>query len=263
MIKLVVSDIDGTLLPEGTDKINPKLYDAIRELKRRDILFAAASGRQYASMLSVLRPVADDIIFIAENGTNVMCRGRNISCEYIDAEVAEEVVRCLRGLPDCKTTLSIPETMYIEDKDPAFLKLLTDGYHNEMAVVDDLIPYCKMTNKLSVYRADGVDKIEKEIMERFGGRLHITVSGRIWIDFMKPGTDKGNALATIQRQMHIGVEETMAFGDNCNDIGMLARAGESYAVAGAHPQLKECAKHIAPPIEEDGVLRMLQETLLS
>ena len=55
----------------------------------------------------------------------------------------------------------------------------------------------------------------------------------------------------------------MAFGDNCNDIGMLRQAGESYAVANAHPQLKEAAKHIAPPQQENGVLKVIRRELLS
>ena len=53
MIKLVVSDIDGTLLKEGTDQINPEMFDAIRQMRERGILFAASSGRQYASMRHV------------------------------------------------------------------------------------------------------------------------------------------------------------------------------------------------------------------
>ena len=50
MIKLIVSDVDGTLLPEGTADLNPELYDVIRELKAKGIVFAAASGRQMNSM---------------------------------------------------------------------------------------------------------------------------------------------------------------------------------------------------------------------
>ena len=44
MIKLICSDIDGTLLPEGTAEINPEIFDVIRKLKEKDIIFAAANG---------------------------------------------------------------------------------------------------------------------------------------------------------------------------------------------------------------------------
>lgn len=262
MIKLVVTDIDGTLLPEGTDQLNPELYDAIRRLKERGILFAAASGRQYGSMLYLFRPVAEDIIFIAENGSNVMFRGKNISSIYVEASLAEEVVRYNRTLPECETALSTPETMYLETENPEILKLLREGYHNNVEITDDLVKLCGSTNKLCVYRGTGIASVEKQIMEKFGSKLNTMVSGRNWIDFMSMDADKGNALAELQEMMGISVEETMAFGDNCNDIGMLNRAAESYAVANAHPQLKAAARYETLSNTEDGVLKVIREKLL-
>lgn len=262
MIRLVVTDIDGTLLPEGTDQLNPELYDAIRSLKDRGILFAAASGRQYGSMLYLFRPVAEDVLFIAENGSNVMLRGVNLSSNYVDASLAEEVVRYIRTLPDCETALSTPETMYVETENPEIIKLLRDGYHNNVDVTDDLVKLCGRTNKLCVYRGAGIAPVEKQIIDRFGDKLNTMVSGRTWIDFMSMDADKGKALAEIQKLLGISPEETMAFGDNCNDIGMLSRASESYAVANAHPQLKAAARYETLSNTEDGVLKVLRERLL-
>ena len=65
MIKLVASDVDGTLLPEGSSDMNPELYDVIRRLKEKGIVFAAASGRQMNSVRRVFRPVLDDVYFIS------------------------------------------------------------------------------------------------------------------------------------------------------------------------------------------------------
>lgn len=262
MIKLVVSDIDGTLLPEGTDQINPELFDVIRALKEKGIMFVAASGRQYASMQHVFEPVANDMIFIAENGSNVMCRGRNMFCSFIDPELAQELLLCLRKQERTDIILSTPEIMYLETPNPKFRELLEVGYHNKTERVEDLLPYCSRTNKLAIYREGGIDELAALLQAKFGERLNVAVSGSVWIDFMNFSVDKGSALATIQELMHISTDETMAFGDNCNDIGMLLRADESYAVANAHPQLLEAAKHVAPPQEEDGVLQVLREKLL-
>ena len=57
MIKLVVSDIDGTLVPEGTHNINPELFSVILELKNRGIQFAAASGRHWSSVDKAFTPI--------------------------------------------------------------------------------------------------------------------------------------------------------------------------------------------------------------
>lgn len=68
MIKLVASDVDGTLVPDGTFEINPEIYDVIKKLKEKGITFAAASGRQYASLKKLFAPVADLILYIPDNG---------------------------------------------------------------------------------------------------------------------------------------------------------------------------------------------------
>ncbi len=263
MIKMVVSDIDGTLLPDGTDRINPEIYEIIRELKKKDIIFAAASGRQYASMRYVFAPVADDIIFIAENGSIVMCRERTMFSSLMDETLARELVEYLRGWEGGHVMLSTPEAIWVETEDPDYLSLLRDSYHNDIRVVDDLMPFCSRTNKISLYyTGGGIDVAAAQIREKFGDRLNIAVAGDIWVDCMNRSVDKGSALAKIQELMRIRAEETMAFGDNCNDIGMIVRAGEGYAVENAHPQLKEAAKHVAPSYKEDGVLQVIREQLL-
>ena len=70
--------------------------------------------------------------------------------------------------------------------------------------------------------------------------------------------DKGNALQTVQKKLGISREETMAFGDNNNDIGMILAAGESYGVENGVKELKEKAKHICKGYEEKGVYQVLR-----
>ena len=71
-------------------------------------------------------------------------------------------------------------------------------------------------------------------------------------------SDKGNALKKLQEKLHILPEETMAFGDNMNDIGMLRAAGESYAVENAVPELKAMATAVIGGNDSDGVARWLE-----
>lgn len=263
MIRLVVSDIDGTLVPEGMDRINPELYEIIRELKKRDIIFVAASGRQYASMRHVFEPVADDIIFIAENGSIVVRGGQTLSSRLIDRAIAEELVCYLRGWEGGHVMLSTPESIWIETKDEVFVSLLRDSYRMQFQIVDDLIPLCSRTNKITLYHTGGtIDAVCQEVCGRFGDRLNVMVAGDIWVDCMSLESDKGSALASLQKTMGIAPGETMAFGDNCNDIGMIECAGESYAVRNAHPDLKKAARYEAPSYTEDGVLRVIRERLL-
>lgn len=261
MIKLIASDIDGTLLPEGHDKLNPQLFDVILRLKEKGILFAAASGRQYSSMRRLFEPVANEMIFICENGSNVICRGYEMSSTVLNRKDAEELVRYMRSLKGCCLTASTKESMYVEDQDEDFLRLLRDGYHNDIRVVPDVLSEPIDIIKTSIYKKDGVKDIAEEVIRRWKGKFNTVVAGEPWIDFMDYQADKGNALKKIQETLHIQKEETMAFGDNDNDIGMIRAAGESYAVANAREGVKKAARHLADENIHDGVLKVLKGLL--
>ncbi len=262
MIKLVVTDLDGTLLEESTSNINPEIYDVVRELKERGIIFVAASGRQYESMLQLFEPVKQDVLFLAENGSIVMLRDQVMSVTYLDQNLVEEVIRFARSMPGCDFMLSTPGQMYLDTEDEQFQKLMLEGYKVNAKNVEDVFAYTDRAIKVAIYRPDGIDEIMPEIEEKFGSRMSVMVAGKIWADFLSADIDKGKALAEVQRLMRITTEETMAFGDNCNDIALLSRAKESYAVENADPRLKEVAAHIAPPWNENGVIHIIREKLL-
>ena len=76
MIKLIASDLDGTLLQNGSQVLPDGICDQIRRLKEKGILFAAASGRQYANLRRLFAPVQDDIAYICENGCLVFYQGK-------------------------------------------------------------------------------------------------------------------------------------------------------------------------------------------
>ena len=63
MIKLVVSDVDGTLVKDGTLEINPEYMDVIKKLRKKGVYFAVCSGRQYSSESQLFAPVKDQIFF--------------------------------------------------------------------------------------------------------------------------------------------------------------------------------------------------------
>lgn len=81
------------------------------------------------------------------------------------------------------------------------------------------------------------------------------------MDVMDLHANKGTGLKKIQEYFGFSREETMAFGDNINDMEMLENAGESYAVGEAREEVKRAARHVAPPMKEDGVLQVLKTLL--
>lgn len=91
MIKMVCSDLDGTLLQYGKKLIEGEIFDEIRALHDRGILFCPASGRQYTSLRKLFAPVADDCIYLCENGAVVYRGGKVIAKTPMPRALAEEI----------------------------------------------------------------------------------------------------------------------------------------------------------------------------
>ena len=261
MIKLVASDIDGTLLPEGTAQINPEIFEVIRKLKERDILFVAASGRHYTSMSRLFEPVKNDIIFITENGAYVCCRGYTMLEQVLDWEQVCQWVREVRCIPGTSFTLDTKEGFYTESSDPEFLDLIRKGYRSRIDQVEDALSRELKVNKMAVYRKENIGEVARLLIPRWEDRLHCVISGDVWVDFMNMDTNKGNAIRSIQQTLKISPDETMVFGDNHNDLEMIRSATESYAVGNAAEAVKKAAKYVADTNVNDGVLKVLKTLL--
>ncbi len=260
-IKLIATDIDGTLLPEGTDQINAEIFDAVLRLKEKGVVFAGASGRQYYSMAHLFEPVKNDMIFIAENGAYVNCRGTDILKCVMDREAVVRLVGKLREIPGGCITLNARDGFYVEDRDPHFLDLILNGYHNNVYQVEDVLAVDVDVIKVSLYMERDIEEQAAFLMPQWEDCFTGTIAGDIWLDFMCKGVNKGSALRSIQKTLSIRPEETMAFGDNLNDIEMLQSAGYSYAVGNAREEVKAAAKYVADTNVNDGVLKVLKALL--
>jgi Cof subfamily protein (haloacid dehalogenase superfamily) len=263
MIKLVATDIDGTLIEEGYHTLDPRIAKLIHRLKEKGIVFVAASGRQYLSMKSLFRDVEDDIIFVSENGAYVVCQGNEIDEIVIDRGYVSKLIRELRQLKDCSFFASTKGKVYTESIDKDFLDLIENGYKYETEIVEDIISLSDKLNimKISLYNKNGIDQIANSLIPRWEDKLQASVSGHIWLDFVDFRVNKGHAIEKIQETLKIGPEETMVFGDNINDLGMFEKAKYAYAVANAREEVKAAASHITDTNINGGVIKVL-ETLI-
>ena len=105
MIRLVASDLDGTLLLNGSQKLNPEIFDLIRELNKAGIVFVAASGRQYPNLKRLFAPVADEIAYIAENGALVLYQDQVLSRKTIDRNLGREILTAIQERDQCEICL--------------------------------------------------------------------------------------------------------------------------------------------------------------
>lgn len=265
MIRLIASDIDGTLIQDSTPDLYPEMVETIKRLKEKGILFCAASGRQYASIRNVFREVADDIAYIAENGAHVCYRHENLLVTPMKREYIEGIMEMLRSYyGKCETIISTANGSLVETKNQEFINLITYGYHNAFKLVEDVLEAGEEIIKIAVYQKGSIrDLGEKIFIPSWEGKVKACMAGEEWVDFMDQSVDKGNGLTFLEEYLGVKREETMAFGDNDNDIGMMLAAGESYAVDTATEAVKKAAGHICPGWRKKGVCQVINAKILN
>lgn len=112
MIKMVMTDIDGTLIKDGTLQINPEYYEVIEKLVERGIVFVIASGRHMISIKEVFAPVMDKLWIASQNGNVVSHNGKSKIMKPIPQEWGKELWEQLSKFDQLEVLLSTPTNTY-------------------------------------------------------------------------------------------------------------------------------------------------------
>jgi Cof subfamily protein (haloacid dehalogenase superfamily) len=260
-IKLVVSDMDGTLL-NSQHEVSTRFLKQFQQLKARGIHFVAASGRQFQSITHKLSSIQDDISVIAENGALMQHNGNTQVLLQLSSSDVNTCIALLRQVKGCYPVLCGRKAAYIESKDDAFISEF-QNYYSAIQRVSDLTQV-KDDNflKIAVFHFESTEDYVYPHLDPILDQFQVIVSGQHWLDISHKEANKAFALKHIQTDLGISSEETLVFGDYNNDIEMLKRAKFSYAMANAHPKVKATASYTTSSNDAFGVENIL-ELLLS
>jgi Cof subfamily protein (haloacid dehalogenase superfamily) len=261
-VRLVAVDLDGSLLDDAK-RIHPSFWRLLDALDERGILLCPASGRAYPTLRRDFG--RDDLVYIAENGAYVVHHGREVSADTVPwghaAGVIDRARRFAAGGADVGTVLCGKRSAYVERTDAPFLAQVAP-YYAELAMVDDLLAVRDdEVLKVAVYDFGSAERGAGAALAPLDGPVRVLVSQEHWVDVMSPTADKGTALTAVQRATGISREQTMAFGDYLNDLGMLGAAGWSFAMDNAHPAVRAAARFVAPGNNDNGVVRTVVAAL--
>lgn len=263
-IKLIATDVDGTLVKDSSREVYDEMIEIIRELTDAGYHFVVASGRQYGSIRRMFERAERKLNYIAENGAHIILNGENYSVTKMNRGDVEGIMTDLRALysQGCHVVASTAKGCYLESKDSDFINLIANEYRNDVTLTDDILAEDADIIKLAVYKKGTIRSIgESMLIPKWKDKVKTTMAGEEWVDFMDKSVDKGNALRKIQEALCISRDDTMAFGDNNNDLGLILAAGESYAVENAVEEVKEAAKHICPDYTQKGVYQVLKRLI--
>lgn len=261
-IKLVVADMDGTLLDE-TGAVPDAFWPLLELLTKRGIVFAPASGRQYAALAGMFTQAGPGVALIAENGAYVARDGQEVSSSLVDPEFSRHAVISVRQVAEHRNlglVWSGRRCAYVERNDTAFVQEAA-RFYTSLEVVDDLLDVPEQALKFAVYDFNGGSAGSKAELTEVLDPFQVVMSSEEWMDIMDPAVNKGVALRALRTAVDATEDQTMVFGDYLNDLEMFAEATHSFAMTNAHPKLIRAARYIAPSNLQHGVISTLSELL--
>ncbi|NRD22386.1 HAD family hydrolase [Winogradskyella litoriviva] len=258
-IKMVVTDMDGTLL-NSNHNVSNRFFNVFKELKQNNILFVAASGRPYYSIVEKLHTIKDDIIIVAENGGLIIQNEAVLLSNSLDSEKLDELYNLVTPIENTYPIFCTRHKAYIKRAPNKIVTILAEYYSN-YSLIDSINEIEDDVIKIALYHSINSEEHIYPHLKHLKPKLSVVVSGNHWVDISEAINNKGNAITILQKHHNILPSETMAFGDYNNDIELLKCAKYSYAMANAHSNVKAIAKFETKSNDNFGVELILEKLI--
>ncbi len=259
MDKIVITDVDGTLVKDGTLDLNPEYYEVMDELVSNGLQVVICSGRAYSSVAKLFKPLIDKLYFICDGGTSIWKDGKIIKSFPMDQKLWKGMYKDAMKIDRCDCFVSTGKNGYAVDSNSEMYHWLTDSYGFEMTQIDDIDEIKDPVIKLSVFHPEDCEiACHDTFIPAWQDKAKLASAGSAWVDCVDQDANKGAALMWLQEYLNIEKEDCYAFGDNINDVEMLQSAGHSYAVDNARDELKAVSDKVIKPYWEFGVLEVMK-----
>lgn len=260
MIKLIVCDMDGTLLND--DKQLPENFWKIEEaLHNKNIRFVIASGRQYFNLADVFERIKERCYILAENGAIVMLNDECLYTNPIEKKGMPLLIETGRKIENADIIYSGAKSAYVENDDKELWDYASK-YHKKLELADSLDNVDDDCLKFTMYDRSGSQQNSYAHFKQFEDKFKIAVSGKHWLDINNIETNKGKAVKVLQNKLQISYDETMVFGDYLNDLEMMSAGKYSYAMKNARPEIIVAANFQTEySNNENGVIRTIKEII--
>ena len=269
-IRVIATDMDGTLLdPKGQLDL-PRLEKILDKLDQCDIRFVIATGNEVHRMRQLLGHLADRVVLVVANGARIFENNELIQAQTWDDAMVYKALGHFKGR-ECQdqfvvTAMNggfVKEGTVFTELDKFMTPEMIEKLYQRMNFVDEFDSnlfggVLKMSMVVGEERSESV---LQEINDLFDGHVRAVSSGYGCIDILQDGIHKAWGLVELLKRWNLKPEQIMAFGDSENDIEMLEFAGISYAMENAEERVKEIATEVAPANSQAGVYQVLENWL--
>jgi Cof subfamily protein (haloacid dehalogenase superfamily) len=281
-VRLVAIDMDGTLLATFGQVVSRRNAQALRAAQEAGITVAIATGRRAAYTVPLLETVglrADTPLITSNGAVTRTLAGEAIDRCQMEARVARGLCGLLRPFGAVVFTFDRPGRgeLVLENLEQAQgrVALWVEANRNAIEVVQPLeLAFKDGENPIQGMVTGGMEKMkqaEKALKASEWNsececiRTEYPARDLSIVDLLPPGVSKGWALERLAVRLGVDRKETMAIGDNWNDVCMLEWAGQAIVMANAADDLRTMAKmrgwKQAPLNDHDGVAEVLEREL--
>lgn len=272
MIKLIASDLDGTIIDKDNEIYKTNL-EAISDINKNKIPFVICTGKTY-SIYQGLSSIFQASYGIFGNGTSIMNlkTGEEIYQSLLDPSSVIKIIKLAKNNNlhvhfYTKNQIVTEELLYLDLRNYRLQK--NNIYNNklEFKIVPDLLKYLSkketQISNIVISSTGSLEKVQKEILDKLDvSVLNIKKQGNFkdsiinkeyeYLDIMPRNVSKGNALEILSNHLKINTDEILAIGDNLNDLDMVEKVGLGIAVNNAYSKLKEVADYTTKKNVEQG-----------
>ena len=259
-IKLVVTDIDGTII-KMNGELESKTISVFKKLEEKGIKVVIATGRMYIATSNIINPLNLKTPVICYQGAMIRDEKEVYFEKNVPKEIASEIINKLREYK-AHINLYLRNRLIVE-QDDKYIHNYAGDRHIPYIVVDDLQTVVEDATKLLAID-DNQDKITliRDEMKKIYPDLNIVKSTNTYCEFVNAQADKGIAIKFLAEKWGINTDEILAIGDQDNDIEMLKVAGTGVAMGNGSENIKKIADYICPPIEELGFIDAMNKFVL-
>lgn len=259
MIKLVATDIDGTILPPSGE-FTEGVKSCINRLKECGVKVVIVTGRMHKGAIKIAERLNLDTPVVSYNGGYIKDVAGNVLYErYLPSEYTKQIVEWANQ-NNVHLNLYSNDMLYSQ-KDDDEIKRYAEYQKLTYEVKDfSLIPYVNIHKLLAIdYNdAERVTSWVDEMSERFPD-LYIIKSTPYFCEFSTKDATKACAVKYLQKYWGLADDEILTIGDQDNDIELLKAGGVSVAMANGTNGLKECADYITDTVQNDGFVQAIQK----
>ena len=263
MIRLLVSDIDGTLVTRDK-QLTQATRDAAQRLSQAGIKLALTSSRPPHGIELFARALALDTPRGAFNGAVITGPdGTVLSSRLLQADIARIVVDHLGEL-HIPPWLFTPDEWLIIDPDGDYVDWEAKTVQMPHRQVPSFDAYLDQAGKIMAAskNAAKLAQCEADLQTKLGARASIHLSQTYYLDITHPEGTKGHAVRRIAELLNIGLADTAVIGDMSNDVPMFEVAPMSIAMGQSTDAVKRAAKHVTTSNDNEGWAHAIDRFIL-